>query len=225
MPIQLLQVVVFRVYSANPAVLFGPLCPSNGGTGHFVTLRFLRTEGMHVPESSVFVTAQQAFSRSVESAVCAPFFAGVFGTRQKLSCRQWVSLKSTARSPVECKGDFATITSVRSHRAVHVRDTRRHSRRMSTSFCRHSPVCENRSVFSIGLAFAAPILKVNFREPGRSESNSGGRLTSSCSWPTVAFDGILAICGRCGFAGSLSAMTSQRATMSGEIPSSIGTPM
>src|SRR5712692_313459 len=57
MPIQLLQVVVFRVYSAHPAVLFGPLCPSNGGTGHFVTLRFLRAEGMHVPESPVFGTA------------------------------------------------------------------------------------------------------------------------------------------------------------------------
>lgn len=37
---------------------------------------------------------------------------------------------------------------------------------MSASFFRHSPVCENRSVFSIGLAFAAPILKTNFHDPG-----------------------------------------------------------
>src|SRR5712692_5803155 len=96
MPIQLLQVVVFRVYSAHPAVLFGPLCPSNGGTGHFVTLRFLRTEGMHVPESSVFGRAQYAFLMPLESVLCAPSSGRVTGTR--IPGRQRVSLKSDTLS-------------------------------------------------------------------------------------------------------------------------------
>ena len=30
------------VHSAYPAERFGPLCPPNEGTGHFVTLRFSR---------------------------------------------------------------------------------------------------------------------------------------------------------------------------------------
>src|SRR5439155_12002104 len=80
MPIQLLQVVVFRVYSANPAVLFGPLCPSNGGTGHFVTLRFLRTERMHVPESGVYGTLETVVSRAAEATTWAPSFSRDFGT-------------------------------------------------------------------------------------------------------------------------------------------------
>ena len=80
MPIQLLQVVVFRVYSAHPAVLFGPLCPSNGGTGHFVTLRFLRTEGMHVPESGVYGTLETTVPRAAEAMTCGPGFSEDFGT-------------------------------------------------------------------------------------------------------------------------------------------------